>query len=135
VVARDISRNYLVSVHENLLNELQQEEGGVYDPIRLEIQENVLEGLFDGMKGRVEQHEVAISLLEQLMVDAWDRAMEFQERGDAAREVKREKERKEAAELLAKQKAEEEARRAAEEAARRAEEEAEAGGEGEEEES
>jgi radial spoke head protein 3 len=132
VAAQDISRNYLASVHENLLNELQQEEGGVFDPIRVEITENVLEGLCDGMKGRVREYEVAMSLLEQLMLDAWEKALDFQERGDAAREAKREKERKEAAELLAKQRAEEEARRAAEEAARRAEEEAEAQG-GEEE--
>jgi radial spoke head protein 3 len=130
VMAQELSRNYLSSVHDSVIGTLQ-EEGCFYDPIKQEIEENILGGLLTGMRGRVDQHSAARELLEELMNLAWDKAVEFQERGDAARARKREQERKEA-ELLAKRKAEEEAKRAAEEAARRAAEEAEEGGGGEE---
>jgi radial spoke head protein 3 len=128
VTAQELSRNYLSAVHDTVLETLQ-EEGCFYDPIKQEIEESILGSLLTGMRGRVDHHTAAREMLEELIMQAWDKAVEFQERGEAAREAKKERERKEA-ELLAKRKAEEEAKRVAEEAARRAAEEAaeEAGG-------
>lgn len=132
VAARELSRNYLLNVHEEVLKELQ-DEGCIYDPIKREIEENIIGDLLQGMRGRVGQYELARELMEQLMVDAWDKAMEYQERGEKAREVKRERERREAEEAARLKALEEERKRKElEEAARKAEQE-ENGGGGEEE--
>lgn len=122
ITAREFSRNYLSTLHTDVIDELES-EGCFYDPIKKEIEENIIHLIVNGMKNNFQKYSVACELVEELMLVAWDKASEMQEKCDKLREIQREKERKEA-ELLAKKKVEEEAaRKLAEEAARKAAEE------------
>jgi radial spoke head protein 3 len=115
IAARAFSNQYLSSLHVDVMDDLFN-EGFFYDPVRKEIEENVMIELIAGLRGRVDSYNVAQSLLEELLVEAGVKAKNFQNRAEAARAARRERERKEA-EAAAKRKAEEDAKRAAEAAA------------------
>mmetsp|Transcript_60551 Transcript_60551/g.131215 ORF Transcript_60551/g.131215 Transcript_60551/m.131215 type:complete len:371 (+) Transcript_60551:35-1147(+) len=115
IAARAFSGQYLSSMHEGVMDELFQ-DGFFYDPVKKEIEENVMVELIAGLKARVDSYNVAQALVDGLILDAGVMARDYQGRASAARERRRVELAREAEEA-AKRKAEEDAKRAAEEAA------------------
>ncbi|CAE7636994.1 RSP3 [Symbiodinium microadriaticum] len=115
IAARAFSSQYLSSMHVGVMDDLFQ-DGFFYDPVKKEIEENVMVELLAGLKDRVDSYNVAQALVDELMQEAGVMARSYQSRAEAARERKRVELQREA-EAEAKRKAEEEAKKAAEEAA------------------
>jgi radial spoke head protein 3 len=124
IAARAFSSQYLSNIHSGVMEELCA-EGFFYDPIRKEIEEELMVELMCGLRERNDAYSAAQGLLDDLLLTAGMRAKEIQKKSEELRKLKKENERKELERLAAQRKEEEEAaKRAAEEAAA-------AGGEGE----
>lgn len=115
IAARAFSNQYLSSMHEGVMDDLFA-DGFFYDPVKKEIEENVMVELIAGLKQRVDSYNASEALVDELMQEAGVMARSYQGRAEVARERRRAEERREAEEA-AKRKAEEDAKRAAEVAA------------------
>jgi radial spoke head protein 3 len=113
IAARAFSSQYLSNIHTGVMDELC-EEGFFYDPIRKEVEEDILVKLIQGLQVRNEAYTTAQGLLEELLLEAGMRAKAIQKQSEEYRRIKKENERKEM-ELMAlkKREEEEEAKRAA----------------------
>jgi radial spoke head protein 3 len=121
IAARAFSSQYLSNIHTGVMEELCA-EGYFYDPIRKEIEEQLMVELVNGLKERNDAYSAAQGLLEDLLMEAGLRAKEMQKKSEELRKLKKENERKEMERLAAQRKEEEEAaKRAAEEEAAKGE--------------
>mmetsp|Transcript_20822 Transcript_20822/g.29935 ORF Transcript_20822/g.29935 Transcript_20822/m.29935 type:complete len:373 (+) Transcript_20822:84-1202(+) len=120
IAARAFSSQYLSTMHDGIMSDLM-DDGFFYDPVKKEIEDSIMLEQISGLRDRVECYDIAQGLLEELIIDAGVMAKEFQDRAEAARNARKERERKEAEAAAKAKAAEEAAKRAAEEAAAAAE--------------
>eukprot|EP00604_Paraphysomonas_vestita_P001496 CAMPEP_0174822226 /NCGR_PEP_ID=MMETSP1107-20130205/14499_1 /TAXON_ID=36770 /ORGANISM="Paraphysomonas vestita, Strain GFlagA" /LENGTH=334 /DNA_ID=CAMNT_0016040633 /DNA_START=274 /DNA_END=1278 /DNA_ORIENTATION=+ len=120
IAARAFSNQYLSSLHTGVMEELF-EDGYFYDPIKKEIEENVMKEIITGLKNRVQSYDLAQNMLEEILVQAGVKAKDMQKKSEECRKIKREQERREMELLALKKKEEEEAAAAARKAAEEAE--------------
>lgn len=114
IAARAFSTQYLSTLHLGVMNELF-EIGFFYDPVKKEAEEIFMSDLVKNLKKSVDSYRSAESILEEMLLEACERAKGYQRRASSFRAELIEKQR--LAELELKLKAEEEAKRKAEEEA------------------
>lgn len=115
IAARAFSNQYLSQLHIGVMNDLF-EEGFFFDPVKKEVEEIFMTDVIDHVKEAISSYSTAEALLEELMVEACNKAKEAQRRASSARQIRKQKQLEEEA-IAAKTRAEEEAKRKADEAA------------------
>jgi radial spoke head protein 3 len=100
IAARAFSSQYLSNLHTGVMDELC-EEGYFYDPIRKEIEEQVLIQLIKELKVKNEAYATAQGMLEELLLEAGSRVKGIQKQCEEFRKLKKEKEEAEAIAALA----------------------------------